>query len=77
MARIDAPLLDDLHLEFFYQPTSGVPQLFQIIHRIEKFKTPHKADIDFHDYGVDISLTSGCLIGGGHLHLEFECDGLD
>ena len=77
MARIDAPLLDDLDLRFFYQPTSGVPQLPQIIHRIEKFKTPHKADIEFRHYGADIFLTSGCLIGGGYLHLEFECDGLD
>jgi len=76
MARIDAPLLDDLDLQFFYQPTSGVPQLPQIIH-LERFKTPDKADIDFHDYGVDISLTSGCLGSRGHLHLEFECDGLD
>ena len=76
MARIDAPLLDDLDLQFFYQPTSGVPQLPQIIHRIKKFKTPHKADIDFRHHRADISLTSGCLIGGD-LHLEFERHGLD
>ena len=75
MARIDAPLLDNLDLQFFYQPTSGVPQLPQIIYRIEQFKTPHKADIHFHHSGADISLTSGCLFGGD-LHLEFDCDGL-
>ena len=77
MAQIDAPLLDDLHLQFFCQPTSGVPQLPQIVHRMEKFKTPHKADIDFHVHRADISLTSGCLRVGGRFHLEFECDGLD
>jgi len=76
MTRIDAPLLDNLDLQFFDQPTSGVPQLPQIIHRIEKFRTRHKADIDFYYYGAKISLTSGCLIGGGRLRLEFECDGL-
>jgi len=61
MGRIDAPLLDVLHLVFFYQPTSGIPQLPQIIHRIEKFKTPDKAHITFHDHRAEISLTSGCL----------------
>jgi len=75
MARIDAPLLDDLDLRFLYQPTSGVPQLPQIIHRMEKFKTPHKADIDFYDHGADISLLSGLF--DDCLHLEFECNGLD
>ena len=75
MARIDAPLLNDLHLDF-YQPTFGIPQLTQIIHRIEDFKTPHTAEIDFYDYSVDISLTSKRPIGS-HFHLEFDCDGID
>jgi hypothetical protein len=76
MARIDAPLLNKLHLHFFYQPTFGIPQLPQIIHRIENFKTPHEADIGFYDERVDISLTSKWPIYG-HLRLEFKCDGLD
>jgi len=76
MARIDTPLLDHLNLQFFYQRTSGIPQLPQIIHRIEKCKTPHKAYIVFQHYRAEISLTSGFLSGGGHLELEFECDGL-
>jgi len=76
MARIDTPLLDDLTLQFFDQPTSGVPQLPQTIHCIEKFKTPHKAVLDFYDYSADITLTSRWR-NGGHLRLEFECDGLD
>jgi hypothetical protein len=75
MARVDAPLLNKLHLHFFYQPTFGIPQLPQIIHRIENFKTPHEAEIDFHDSNVGISLTSECPIGGD-LRLEFKCDGL-
>ena len=76
MARIDAPQLDFLHLQLFYQPIFGIPQLPQIIHRTEKFKTPHEADIGFHDYGADISLTSKWP-ASGCLRLEFECDGLD
>jgi hypothetical protein len=76
MARIDTPLLNKLHLHFFYQPTFGIPQLPQTIHRIEIFKTHHMAEIDFYDYSVDISLTSKWPIGS-HLHLEFDCDGID
>jgi len=50
---------------------------YPILVHLKRFKTPYKAAIEFHDYGVDISLTSGCLGSRGHLHLEFECDGLD
>jgi hypothetical protein len=75
MARIDAPLLNKLHLDF-YQSTFGIPQLAQVIHRIENFKTPHEADIEFHDDSVGVSLTSEWPIGGD-LRLEFKCDGLD
>src|SRR5947209_7588921 len=74
MARIDAPLLNDLHL--YFQLTFGIPRLTQIIHRMENFKTPHRADINFHYETVDISLTSKWLTGGD-LRLEFECYGLD
>jgi len=75
MDRIDAPLLDDLALRFFYQPTSGVPQLPQIIHRIEKFKTPHMAIVDFYDQSAEISLFFGLF--DDSLYLDFECNGLD
>ena len=75
MARIDAPLLNDLHLHF-YHSTFDIPQLAQIIHRIEKIKTPYNADINFHYESVDVSLMSKWLTGGD-LRLEFWCDGLD
>ena len=61
---------------FFYQPIFGIPQLPQTIHRIEKLKTLHEADIGFYDHGTDISLTSK-RSAGGRLRLEFKCDGLD
>jgi len=76
MARIDAPLLDDLDLQFFNQPSSGVLQLPQIIRCVENLRTPHNAEIDFYAHSADISLTSKWPIGG-RLHLEFEGDGLD
>ena len=76
MARIDTPLLNKLHLHFFYLPTFGTPQLPQIIHRIEIFKAPHEANIGFRDESVDISLTPEWP-NYGHLRLEFSCDGLD
>lgn len=38
ISRIDAPLLDDLAVAFFYQPTLNIPHLLRFINRTKKFK---------------------------------------
>jgi hypothetical protein len=38
VAWIDAPLLDDVDIKFFLQPTLDTPQLAQFIRRTPKFK---------------------------------------
>jgi hypothetical protein len=47
LARIDAPLLDKLETNFFYQLVFDSPQLIQFISRTPKFKTNNEAHVDF------------------------------
>jgi hypothetical protein len=56
VARIDAPLLDCLHIIFFYQPTFDTPQLTQLINRTPKFKAQDRARVIFADWDVWVTL---------------------
>ena len=50
MARIDAPLLNDLWIAFFHQLILDTPQLTQFISRTPNFKTPdevHEVHLEF------------------------------
>ena len=47
MARIDAPLLDNLQITFFHQLIFNTPQLTQFISRTPKFKTHDTAHLLF------------------------------
>jgi len=67
MARIHLPLLNHLHLDFFRQPTLGVPKLPQIVHRIEAFKPPFDGEVHVYDDSIDITFFSSV----GHLYLAF------
>ena len=73
ISRIDAPLIDCLSLQFFYQPTFDVPHLPQFIRCIEKFKLPIEAYVGVYSDAIDVSLSSSV---GGTLRLEFKCDAL-
>jgi hypothetical protein len=54
-ARIDAPLLDDLHVTFFHQLIFDTPQLNRFISRTPKFKACDEALVQFFDWGVWVS----------------------
>jgi len=69
MARIHLPRLSDLNLQFFPLPTFGVPKLPQIVHRIETFKPPFQAIVEFYDNCTAISVFSP---GRGSLGLDFQ-----
>ena len=55
VARIDAPLLDNLEITFFRQLEFDTPQLNQFISRTPKFKTQYETRLVFSD--KDISVT--------------------
>jgi hypothetical protein len=57
ISRIDAPLLSDLHIKFFYQPIFNTPRLCSFISRAEKLRSPSRACIAFNSGFVNISLT--------------------
>ena len=74
MSRIDAPLLRNLHLTFFYQPIFDIPQLSRLINGAEKFKSALFASIDFHRDRVIDYMSSSV---NDSLILEFKCTGFD
>ena len=47
VARINAPLLRNIWIDFFDRPLFDNSQLAQFVHRIETFKTPHRIVVDF------------------------------
>ena len=58
VARINAPLLNYLHIALFNQPIFDTPHLFQFVARTPKFQQPNEARITFDNYGVDITRPS-------------------
>ena len=69
VARIDAPLLDDIHISFFNQLIFDIPQLSYFINRVEKFDGPN-AKIWFRRYHASVELSSGI---GPYLYLLIWC----
>jgi hypothetical protein len=55
MARIDAPLLDHLHITLFHQSIFHTPQLTQFISRTSKFKTHDTAHLIFSDVFASVT----------------------
>jgi len=74
MARIDAPSLGLLHLEFFYQPVFDIPQVPQFIHRIQKVKPPIEAYVYFCCDAVSVFLF---VSRGTSFLLQPPCAGID
>jgi hypothetical protein len=56
VARIDAPRLDDLMINFFHQLTFDTPQLTQFISRTPNFTTHDRAHVVFSDKGAWVTL---------------------
>ena len=58
VARIDAPRLKNLVINFFNQIIFDTPQLIQFISRTRKFKALEKAGVTFEDGAACVNLTS-------------------
>jgi hypothetical protein len=54
MARIDAPLLDDLSMTFFHQLVFDIPHVAQFMRRTTRFQTLNEAGVEFSDFGVRV-----------------------
>ena len=59
VSRIDAPLLDYLEITFFNQLMFDTPLLGHFVSRTKTFTTVHRADVDFHNFGVELTLLRG------------------
>ena len=62
IARVDAPLLNELDIIFFHQLIFDTPQLTQFISRTPKFKACDDARVQFSDLGVWVSTIDEALI---------------
>jgi hypothetical protein len=74
VARIDAPLLNRMNIEFFHQVTLDTPQLAQFISRIPHFRARDEARVLFSDDEVSITLPGPFDQG---FDLEARCEQLD
>jgi hypothetical protein len=70
VARIDAPLLDDLAITFFHQLIFDTPQLTRFISRTPKFNTHDQARVFFSDLDVFVTLPQAF---DGALELVISC----
>jgi hypothetical protein len=73
MARIDAPLLHDIHISFFNQLIFNIPQLLYLINCIERFKGLN-AKVLFLKDNTSMELSSEM---DDHLLLGFSCNQAD
>jgi hypothetical protein len=65
LARIDAPLLGNLHITVFHQLEFDVRQLTQFISRLPKFKVHNDGDCVFSNRDVSVTLPK---TSGGRFH---------
>ena len=76
LVRFDAPLLTNLTLRFFCEPTFDIPQLPHFIRCTEKFKVPTDVEVHFDHYSLRVDVYLPCPVDGNIL-LQFERSGLD
>jgi hypothetical protein len=74
VARIDAPLLNRMTIEFFYQVTFDTPELAQLVSRIPHLRARDEARVLFSDDEVSITLPGPFDQG---LNLEVRCGQLN
>jgi len=63
VARIDAPLLDNLDITYFHQLIFDTPHLKQFISRAPKFEPHDEAHVSFSDWGAGVTLSRGLKLG--------------
>jgi hypothetical protein len=74
-ARIDAPLLEEIEITFFCQPTVDASQLGRFIGRIEMQTPLNKAEVETSTDAISISFTNSGA--STHLRLQIFCKQLD
>jgi hypothetical protein len=70
ITQIDAPLLDDLLINFYHQLIFDTPKLSRFIGRTPKFKTRNEGRVDFSNRHVMVALPQ---TSGGRLQLIISC----
>jgi hypothetical protein len=56
VSRIDTPLLDNVKITFFNRLMLDTPLLHHFISRTETLQAPHRAEVIFYTFGVEITL---------------------
>jgi F-box-like len=79
LARVDAPLLDKLYIEFFMDLDFDVPQLHRFIVNVEKFKAFNRADVVIYGHYIQLVLYPNRVEVDDHrpLELRINCGQLD
>ena len=77
VARIDAPLLGDIDITFFSQPTMDALQLGRFIERIGMQTLLSQADVVAHSYAISISLFNTSAPQDTPLRIQISCKQLD
>jgi hypothetical protein len=72
LARVDAPILNELHITFFNQIIFDTPQLLQFISRRPMLRAPEKGHIAFDSEAIIIRLSSGTS-DYGVLSVQIPC----
>jgi hypothetical protein len=74
VARIDAPLLDELQIEFFHQLIFDTPQLTQFVSRTPKLRAYNEARVRFTDWAVWMTISQ---TSNGKISLGIRCQKSD
>ena len=77
VARIDAPRLVKLDVNFFNQILFDTPELVQFISRTSSLKSPEKAHVNFWNGTARIQLSSRASDCNGDLSIEIRCEKSD
>ena len=73
VARIDAPLLDDIYITFFNQPSSDTSPLVKLIRRTPNFKAFKEARVIFYGGKVEVMVTLPSSDKSKSIKLEIQC----
>ena len=77
VARIDAPLLDSIRIDFFHQLIFDIPQLAQFMRRMTGFMAIDEIHVVFDDYGVRVECIPPTMTFDKTSRLRISCRWLD
>jgi hypothetical protein len=76
-ARIDAPSLESIWINFFHQLLFQIPELGKFLGRTAKFQTVNEAHVDFDYYGVQVESLAPTRSLDDKSKLRISCKALD